>query len=213
MARSCSQQYFACTLPIIRGWSTLFSKKMLFQRTNSESRGHASGIPQMTKLWRAAPTPAHGTQGDCRMFQCRISLHPWERTWSLWKAKKIQAKAWMENNSRGHLTRQVGRHPIVLTSVTYLTNKQIRSLIRGKFQFQNKRNRRRVVTKEVPDFSAMNSFFHSLKLCYFIFLQSQKHMKAVIKTSSLQHTCWGNLQGSGGTWFQLNQPQADVLYP
>jgi hypothetical protein len=80
---------------------------------------------------------------------------------------------------------QAGRPPpIVLTTQTNLIQlqKQLTELVKGNFEFRNTRNRIRIVTKEMADFSAIKSHFDTKGMSYFTFyLKSQKPVKVVIR--------------------------------
>jgi hypothetical protein len=88
------------------------------------------------------------------------------------------------NNRQQEPTNQAGRQPpIIITSATNLIQlqKHLKGIVKGSFEFQNARNRTRVLTKEMADFSAIKSFFLSKKLTYYtFFLKSQKTVKAVV---------------------------------
>jgi hypothetical protein len=52
-------------------------------------------------------------------------------------------------------------HPIVLTSAAnlILLQKQLKGLVKGNFLFRSTRNRTRVITKEMADYSAIRAYF------------------------------------------------------
>jgi hypothetical protein len=61
-----------------------------------------------------------------------------------------------------------GPPPIILTSATNLLQlqKHIKSIVKGSFESRNTKNRPRVVTKEMKDFSPIKSFFLSNKFSF-----------------------------------------------
>jgi hypothetical protein len=74
--------------------------------------------------------------------------------------------------------------PIILTSSANLIQlqKQLKSVVRGDFEFRSTRNGTRVVTKGMADFEAVKSYFTNNNLSYYSFFpKSQKPIKAVIR--------------------------------
>jgi hypothetical protein len=61
--------------------------------------------------------------------------------------------------------------PIILTSIINLIQlqKQLRSLVKGNFEFRNTRNGTRIVTKGMADYSAIKEYLNSQNLNYFTF--------------------------------------------
>jgi hypothetical protein len=74
--------------------------------------------------------------------------------------------------------------PIVLTSQLNLiqSQRQLRGLLKGNFEFRSTRNGTTIVTKEMAGFLAIPSHFESNYLPYFTFCpKSQKPIQAVIR--------------------------------
>jgi hypothetical protein len=74
--------------------------------------------------------------------------------------------------------------PIILTSSINLIQlqKQLKSVVKGDFEFRSTRNGTRVVTKGMADFEAVKSYFTSNNLSFYSFYpKSQKPIKAVIR--------------------------------
>jgi hypothetical protein len=74
--------------------------------------------------------------------------------------------------------------PIVLTSAINLIQLQnnLKSIVKGNFEFRSTRNGTRVVTREMADYSAIREYFDKNHLNYFTFHpKSQKPIKAVIR--------------------------------
>jgi hypothetical protein len=72
-----------------------------------------------------------------------------------------------------------GRPPrIVLTSTAnlILLQKQLKGLVKGNFEFQSTRNRTRVITKEMADYSAIRAYFESINLIIKPSTQSPKNL-------------------------------------
>jgi hypothetical protein len=80
---------------------------------------------------------------------------------------------------------KTSRHPpIVLTSTTNLTQlrKLLKDMIKEKFEFRSTRNRTRIITKDMADFSAFRSNFENNNLSLFMFYpKSEEPIKAVIR--------------------------------
>jgi hypothetical protein len=54
--------------------------------------------------------------------------------------------------------------------------------VKGQYEFRNKRNGTRVITKQMADYSAMKFYLEKNNLQYFTFSpHSEKHIKAVIR--------------------------------
>jgi hypothetical protein len=80
---------------------------------------------------------------------------------------------------------QAGRPPaIILTSATNLLQLQedLRGHVKGNFEFRTSKNRARVVTRGMADFSAIKAYFANENLSFYTFFpKSQKPVKAVIR--------------------------------
>jgi hypothetical protein len=74
--------------------------------------------------------------------------------------------------------------PIVLTSAVNLIQlqKQLKSVVRGNFEFRKTRNGPRVITRGMADFQAIKTYFENQNLSYFsFFTKSETPIKAVIR--------------------------------
>jgi hypothetical protein len=80
---------------------------------------------------------------------------------------------------------QAGRPPpIFLTATTnrLQLQKKLRAFVKGSFDFRNTRNRTRIVTKELSDFSVITAFFQEENLSFYtVHPKSLKPIKAVIR--------------------------------
>jgi hypothetical protein len=74
--------------------------------------------------------------------------------------------------------------PIILTSSANIIQlqKQLKSVVKGDFEFRSTRNGTRVVTKGMADFEAVKSYFTNNNLSFYSFFPKfQKPIKAVIR--------------------------------
>jgi hypothetical protein len=72
--------------------------------------------------------------------------------------------------------------PIILTSTINLIQlqKEIKGLVKGRFEFRNTRNGTRIVTKEMADSSAIKEYFSSQNLNYFTFYPKSLRPKRLL---------------------------------
>jgi hypothetical protein len=95
---------------------------------------------------------------------------------------EMELEGTKEKNNHGErqgTTNQAGRPPpIILTSATNLLQlqKSIKGIVKGSFEFRNTKNRTRVLTKEIADFSAIKSFFLSKKLSFYTFSRNPQNL-------------------------------------
>jgi hypothetical protein len=76
----------------------------------------------------------------------------------------------------------IRHHPAWQAGHRIQFQRQLKGLLKVKFEFRNTRSGTRVVTKGRADFSAIRSHFESNNLPYFTFYpKSQKSVKAVIQ--------------------------------
>jgi hypothetical protein len=90
----------------------------------------------------------------------------------------VDHKQQSQNSRRGRTP------PIKLTSAINLIRlqKQLKSFMKGSFEFRNTRNGTRVVAKEVTNFSAIKEHFNSQNQnCFIFFPKSLKPMKALMR--------------------------------
>jgi hypothetical protein len=79
--------------------------------------------------------------------------------------------------------------PIVLTTPTNLLQLQkgVKGLVKGNFEFRSTRNRTRVVTREMADYSAIRALFDGRNMNYYTFhAKSDKPIKAVIRNLPIE---------------------------
>jgi uncharacterized protein with WD repeat len=67
--------------------------------------------------------------------------------------------------------------PIILTSSTNLIQlqKQLKSVVKGDFEFRSTRNGTRVVTKGMADFEAVKSYFTNNNLSFYSLSQNRRN--------------------------------------
>jgi hypothetical protein len=81
------------------------------------------------------------------------------------------------------LAQQVGHLQLVSTYAANLIQlqKQLKGVVKENFEFCNTRNRTKIITEAMADFSAIRSYLENNNLAYFMFYQiSKKPIKAVI---------------------------------